>query len=246
MERPGRSSQKVHRVVAGASDRAPMPVSRSFADLRGSDTRQRIIEAVWSVMAENGLSRLTVRLVGQKAGVSHAMIHYYFASKDELVLSVVEHARSYWIHPMEDIVRGMGTPEEKLETVVAWMAQPATRAVMRIHRQLLSESEWNEDLRRAMAAEYARWRAGFIELFRQLESDGNLVHGTDIELLGAGFATLSDNLVGKRALDPSVDSEAIMREMLRPFLVSNGGSVANGKPRRVRSAGRGHVAPRRS
>lgn len=116
-------------------------MSRAYAELRGNETRQRIIEAVWSVMAENGLSRLTVRLVGQKAGVSHAMIHYYFAGKDELVLSVVEHARSYWIHPMEDIVRGMGTPVEKLETVIVWMAEPATRAVMRVHRQLLSESQ---------------------------------------------------------------------------------------------------------
>jgi AcrR family transcriptional regulator len=195
-------------------------------------------------MAENGLSRLTVRLVGQKAGVSHAMIHYYFASKNELVLSVVEHARSYWIHPMEDIVRGMGTPEEKLETVIAWMAEPATRAVMRIHRQLLSESEWNDDLRRAMAAEYARWRSGFVELFRQLEAAGDLVEGTDVELLGAGFATLSDNLVGKRALDPSIDSEAIMREVLRPFLVagtvlaSDGVSIPRRRERPARTRAR--------
>jgi AcrR family transcriptional regulator len=206
---------------------------RATTELRGNDTRQRIIEAVWSVMAENGLSGLTVRLVGQEAGVSHAMIHYYFASKDELVLSVIEHARSYWIHPMEDIVRGMGTPEEKLESVIVWMAEPATRAVMRIHRQLLSESEWNEHLRRAMAAEYARWRTGFIELFRQLEVAGSLVDGTDVDLLGAGFATLSDNLVGKRALDPSIDSEAIMREMLRPFLVSSGAAGRNGERRRA-------------
>lgn len=93
-------------------------------------------------MAENGLSGLTVRLVGQKAGMSHATIHDCFASKDELLLSVIEHApRSCWIHPMEDIVRGMGTPEEKLETVVVWMAEPATGAVMRVHRQLLSESQ---------------------------------------------------------------------------------------------------------
>lgn len=223
-----------------------MAVKSSKAELRGNDTRQRIIEAVWSVMAEHGLSGLTVRRIGQEAGVSHAMIHYYFASKDELVLSVVEHARGYWIHPMEDIVRGVGTPQEKLEAVVVWMAEPATRGIMRIHRQLLSESEWNEDLRQAMAAEYARWRAGFIELFGQLEAADALVDGTDIGLLGAGFATLSDNLVGKRALDPSIDSEAIMREMLRPFLVSERGPRANGGPRRPRASGRSRTVARHS
>lgn len=181
------------------------------------DTRQRIIEAVWSVMADKGLSALTVRQVGERAGVSHAMIHYYFENKDDLVLSVVEHARGYWIHPLEDVVYGGGEPGEKLESVVVWMAEPATRSVMRVHRQLLTQSEWNDDLRAAMAAEYARWRAAFIELFRQLDAAGALQPGTDVELLGAAFATLSDNLVGKRALDPTLDSEAIMRETLRPF-----------------------------
>ena len=38
-------------------------------ETRGTDTRQRIIEAVWEVLAENGLPGLTVRLVGQKAGI---------------------------------------------------------------------------------------------------------------------------------------------------------------------------------
>ena len=185
---------------------------------RGSGTRQRIIEAVWEVLAEKGLPGLTVRLVGQKAGISHAMVHYYFSGKDELVLAVVEHARGNWIHPMEDITLGPGSPLEKLETVVTWMAEPATRDVMRVHGQLLSQSEWNEDLRTAMAAEYARWRAAFVELFRQLEEAEALAESTDVKLLGAAFAALSDHLVDEQALDPSLDTEAIMREALRPFL----------------------------
>jgi AcrR family transcriptional regulator len=195
---------------------------------RGGDTRERIIAAVWDVLADKGLPGLTVRLIGERAGVAHAMVHYYFASKDDLLLAVVEHARGYWIHPMEDVVLGAGSPLGKLETVITWMAEPATRAVMRVHRQLLSQSEWNEDLRRAMAAEYARWRSGFVQLFRQIDTAGGLAPGSDVELLGAGFATLSDHLVGKRALDPSLDTEAIMREMLRPFLVGARGAGPGG------------------
>ncbi len=193
--------------------------------------------AVWDVLAESGYSALTVRLVGQRAGVSHAMIHYYFASKDDLVLAVVDYARGYWIHPLEDHVFGAGKPSQKLENIIVWMAEPATRDVMRVHRQLLAQSEWNEDLRTAMAAEYARWRAGFVDLFRQLDVEGRLAPGTDIQLLGAGFSTVSDSLVSKRALDASVDSEAIMREMLRPFLVPAGEAPPDASP--VIAAGRG-------
>ena len=190
----------------------------SNMDPRGKGTRQRIVVAVWDVLADNGYAKLTVRLVGQRAGVSHAMIHYYFSNKDDLILAVVEYARSYWIHPLEDRVYGAGTPAEKLENIVVWMAEPATREVMRVHRQLLAQSEWSDDLRTAMATEYARWRKSFVELFRQLEGDDQLTPDTDVDLLGAAFSTLSDSLVSKRALDPDIDSEAIMQEALRPFL----------------------------
>jgi AcrR family transcriptional regulator len=170
------------------------------------------------VLADKGYAGLTVRRVGELAGISHAMIHYYFSSKDDLVLAVAEYARGYWIHPLEDRVFGPGEPAEKLETIIVWMAEPATRDVMRVHRQLLTQSEWSEDLRLIMAGEYERWRKDFVDLFRQLQEADLLTPETDVQLLGAAFSTMSDSLVSKRSLDPGVDSDAIMREMLRPFL----------------------------
>lgn len=187
-------------------------------EARGAETRQRIIGAMWTVTADRGLSALTVRDVAKQAGISHAMVHYHFESKDELILAAVEYARHYWIHPLEDIVYGPGTPEEKLERVIVWMAEPATTDVMRVHRQLLAQSEWNERLQASMAAEYARWRETFVDLFRRLKESGSLDPEIDERLFGAGFATLSDHLVGKQRLDPSLDTDAIMREMLRPVL----------------------------
>ena len=56
-------------------------------------------------------------------------------------------------------------------------------------------------------------------LFRELKDAGGLDPRVDEGLLGAGFATLADHLVGKQALDPSLETEAIMREVLRPFLI---------------------------
>jgi AcrR family transcriptional regulator len=224
--------ERSHRVtVPGETSHAPFtdvdvegavsasPTRKSHTEARGRETRQRIVMAVWDVLAEHGYAGMTVRLVGQRAGVSHAMIHYYFTGKDDLLLAVVEYARGNWIHPLEDWVFGAGSSAEKLENIIVWMAEPATRDVMRVHRQLLSQTEWNEDLRQAMATEYARWRAGFVDLFRQLDADGLLSPETDIHLLGAAFSTASDSLVSKRALEPTLDSEAIMREMLRPFLL---------------------------
>jgi hypothetical protein len=64
--------------------------------------------------------------------------HYHFQTKDELVLAVVDEARRYWIDEMERLVASGGSAEGRLSAVVRWMAEPATRAVMRVHLQLVA------------------------------------------------------------------------------------------------------------
>jgi TetR/AcrR family transcriptional repressor of bet genes len=187
-------------------------------EVRGAETRARITAAVWKVMAEEGLESLTIRKVGDVAGISHAMVHYHFDDKEELIRSVVPYARHYWIDPMRDLVESDEPPIERLEQVITWMAEPATSDVMRVHRELLAHCEWDEELRVLMAAEYVTWRSMYISLFEAIRDDGCLEPGADVELVGTGLSELADHLVGKQALDPSINAYAVMTEMVRPFL----------------------------
>ncbi|MCL1594918.1 MAG: TetR/AcrR family transcriptional regulator [Actinomycetia bacterium] len=189
-------------------------------EVRGAETRARITAAVWQIMAEEGLEGLTVRKVGDLAEISHAMVHYHFDDKDELIRSVVPYARHYWINPMRDVVEGPGRAVARLESVIKWMAEPATSDVMRVHRELLAHCEWDEELRVLMAAEYVTWRSMYIALFDAIRADGDLEPDTNVELVGTGLSELADHLVGKQALDPSIDAQAVMTEMIRPFLLN--------------------------
>ncbi len=49
------------------------------------DTPQVIIDGVLSVMAKEGIAKLTTKLVSKRAGVSTASIHYFFDTKDALI-----------------------------------------------------------------------------------------------------------------------------------------------------------------
>lgn len=186
-------------------------------ELKGAVTRQRIVRAAWTVIAERGLAGLTTRLVAREAGISHGMCHYHFGNKDDLVLAVVDQARQYWIEPMERLVAGAGTGRERLDAVIGWMAEPATREVMRVHLQLMAQSEYSERLRERMAAEYVRWQTAYVELFRHLAAEGALRPGVDAERVGVAFATMADALVDQHSLDPALDTESIMRAFLAPM-----------------------------
>lgn len=191
---------------------------------RGADTRRRIIEGAWSIIAERGLSALTTRLVAQRAGVSHGMCNYHFAGKDDLVIAVVDYARHYWITPLEEHLAASFPARAKLERVITWMAKPATREVMRVHTQLLSQAEWNDELRERMAVEYGRWQASYVRLFRQLEEEGELAPDLDPFKLGVAFATMADGLVWQQSLDPTLDTEPFMRAFVDVVLAEPDGS----------------------
>lgn len=52
------------------------------------DTRDTILDAAVRVVADDGLSTLTVGRVARRAQVSTALVHYHFATKERLVAEV--------------------------------------------------------------------------------------------------------------------------------------------------------------
>jgi AcrR family transcriptional regulator len=197
-----------------------MATTLSTREAQAADTRRRIVRSAWNVIAERGLVGMTTRLVAADAGISHGMCHYHFANKDDLVLAVVDEARRYWIDEMERLVSEDRPARERLHDVVRWMAEPATREVMRVHLQLVAHSEYFEPLRLRMAQEYARWQRAYVLLFEGLSAEGALREGVDPQDAGRAFATLADALVDQRSLDPDLDTERIMRGFIDPLLTA--------------------------
>src|SRR5215472_15882219 len=54
-----------------------------------ADNRERLIAAGYAVLAEKGIEATTVKEIARRAGVSPGLFHYYFKSKDALLLAVV-------------------------------------------------------------------------------------------------------------------------------------------------------------
>jgi AcrR family transcriptional regulator len=57
-----------------------------------ADNRARLIAAGRAILSEKGIDATTVKEIARYANVSPGLFHYYFASKDELLLAVVYEA----------------------------------------------------------------------------------------------------------------------------------------------------------
>jgi AcrR family transcriptional regulator len=195
---------------------------------RAAETRTRILEAARRVLAEEGTDRFTTRRVAEIAGVSHGMCHYHFKDKRELVLALLVHARRDWVEPLEELVDGPGTAEQRMRAVIAWMAMPATTEVMRVHTALMSFALQDDAVRERLAAEYARWRAPFVTLFRELGQERG-VDTIDARSLGGAFASAADGLVQQQSLDPGLPTRRMLTRMFERLFAGG----ADGRPRRA-------------
>src|SRR6266513_2955616 len=66
-----------------------------------ADNRARLIAAGYTILSEKGIEATTVKEIANLAGVSPGLFHYYFASKDELLLAVLYEAGKRFSQQLE-------------------------------------------------------------------------------------------------------------------------------------------------
>ena len=82
-------------------------------------TEQRILEAAEKEFLKNGFSAARTPSIAEAAGVTHAMLHYYFRSKEKLFEKIVREKMSLLSDMMLGSIASPGKPLfEKLEEVI--------------------------------------------------------------------------------------------------------------------------------
>ena len=55
-----------------------------------ADTREKILNAAFTVLSRQGYENASIKDIAEEAGVAQGLVHYYFKSKQLLVLAVLE------------------------------------------------------------------------------------------------------------------------------------------------------------
>lgn len=190
---------------------------------KGEQTRARLIAAARGLLAGAEDVPFTTRNVSASAGVTHGMCHYHFKDRTDLIVAVVEDIRSEWITPMEQAVAAPGGFDERAGRVIELLAQPEAAGLARMHSALHWFSLTDERVRAALEAEYARWRACFVELFQVLaaEREGSMqreggVEGSAVDAvtLGEALAAAADGLAAIRSLGSELNARAVVRALV--------------------------------
>ncbi len=56
-----------------------------------TETRERIVASAYRAIAGNGYEATSVKDVAEEAGVAPGLVHYYFKSKEDLLVAAIQH-----------------------------------------------------------------------------------------------------------------------------------------------------------
>jgi AcrR family transcriptional regulator len=174
------------------------------------DKARRIIAAMRASVSTRGAAGATFDHVAREAGVSRGLLHYYFGSKERLLVEVVRHDCEVRIQTMDERLAKAGSLDELIQALVVGLEEfiedePGTQAVT---YEMLSASRRSEEIRVELAEVYRRWRAHLAEGLRRKEREGVITMRAEPEAVAAVLFGLGDGLGIQVTSDPDWDREA--------------------------------------
>jgi AcrR family transcriptional regulator len=167
----------------------------------------RIVEAMRESVAEVGVAGSTFERVAAKASVSRGLLHYYFGTKERLLVEVIRRDTDERIETLGAAMRAATSVDDLIRAMSETFERTLREQTGYVYMvsELYVAGRRNPELQRELGALYHRARTEFAEILREKEREGVVrlrfgAEATLAYLFGAG-----DGLTVQRLTDPTLD-----------------------------------------
>jgi AcrR family transcriptional regulator len=193
------------------------------------DKVQLIIEAAASAMGREGYAGTSMKDIAQEAGIAQGLIHYYFNSKDELVMAVMKQACAQMLAETRAAFEGAGGgPLQRV-----WPSLEGARertkerpAMWRIFFELLPLSFNNPRLRAQFQEVYAEIIRGTVEMIEEVNRQVPTPLPVQPEYFARVITAAIDGLAVQALVEPGLDIDALYVALGFVLLSTIAGSFA--------------------
>jgi AcrR family transcriptional regulator len=175
--------------------------------------RTQMLEAAAEVIGERGLCDTRIADIAERAGLSPALVVYYFGSKERILTEALAYAEDlFYIEAFRELT-GIKGASEKLVRLIELACPAAERSEIdeywALWVELWSRALRNEEAARKREALDQRWRSTIAEVVREGQRSGEF-EPCDPERFATYLAALMDGLSLQGLLhDSAVNSEMI-------------------------------------
>ncbi|HET7133290.1 MAG TPA: helix-turn-helix domain-containing protein, partial [Gammaproteobacteria bacterium] len=141
-----------------------------------AETQTKILDAAFRQLATKGYASLSMREIAKDAGVNHALINYYFRSKDQLVIAVLDEANRQLLGRQQKMYAAPSTFVEKWADARRFYKDDLASGFVRVQAELWAASMSDEELREKFLPRLLAWRklvlGGVRDALAALEAKG--------------------------------------------------------------------------
>jgi AcrR family transcriptional regulator len=170
------------------------------------DKAARIVEAMRGSVAARGIAGSTFDHVATEAGVSRGLLHYYFGTKERLLVEVVRRESDVRIERLEEAIGGATDAESVLDALVRSFEEllgdgPAPVMLY----EMLTLAQRNDEIAAELAELGRRTRAHLSDALARKRDSGVLALRIDTELAAMFLFALADGVIVRRLSEPALD-----------------------------------------
>jgi AcrR family transcriptional regulator len=179
-----------------------------------TDKAGRIVEAMRVAVAARGTAGATFDVVAREAGVSRGLLHYYFGTKERLLIEVVRRECDVRIERLEDAIAGADSAEDVLAALVSsfedFLGEGPAPAVMFFEMMMLGQR--NDEIAAELAELARRIRTHMADALRAKGRAGVLELRADADTVATFLFALADGITIRRLSEPEFDIAAVVEQ----------------------------------
>jgi AcrR family transcriptional regulator len=155
-----------------------------------------ILEAACRVVAREGAHGLRMASVAEEAGVSKALVHYYFSTRQELLRNAFAFSEERLAAAVADGLAGLATGAERLEQALlaSLGPEPPFREQRALWNEVWSSLRFDDALRPLVERSYREWLGRIVALVEEGLDDGSIPASVDPVESGWRLGAVADGV----------------------------------------------------
>jgi AcrR family transcriptional regulator len=169
--------------------------------------RIEMLRAAAELICERGFGDTRIADVAKRAGVSSALVIYYFGTRDRLLVDALRHSEESGYEAMEQKLAEISSLRKRLSLLIKWTCVPEADneipGAWGLWFDLWAQAFRHDEVKAGRVELDARWRAMIVDAVKSAAPDIDV----DVRTFALEFSALLDGLSIQVALeDPEVDS----------------------------------------
>jgi AcrR family transcriptional regulator len=171
------------------------------------DKAQRIVDAMRASVAARGAAGSTFDHVAREAGVSRGLLHYYFGTKERLLVEVVRRDSDLRLAALDEALAAAHTADDLLHVLVRSPEELVERdpGFVALHFELFTSARRTPEIAAELAALHRRVREHVAAQLAAKEAEGVIAMKADAEAIVTILLSLADGLALRMLADPGHD-----------------------------------------